>query len=282
MKRLLIICSAIFIIAGCSDKEAEVQTVEAAPEPTMTELAESNASYWGYIDYLWARNGDSFSQEGFSAYLADWIVEANATGVPYTSFGYVPAEPNENFDGVWAVAWKSKALRDEAWDKWLASDSTEKLASAHSGMITLGGEEYEDVYGFYAFRPREMSNPWNDIGPEQEPYNVDIMFCSFNDGQGFENLREVIAGDFSPWLDSYEAANPDTSYNFSIEVPSYQPDPAFDYIWKNIHRNSAQADAGNAAWTETGVAIQEKFDVVSTCQPPARFAGYSFVNDDEA
>ena len=50
MKRLLIICSAIFIIAGCSDKEAEVQTVEAAPEPTMTELAESNASYWGYID----------------------------------------------------------------------------------------------------------------------------------------------------------------------------------------------------------------------------------------
>ena len=66
MKRLLIICSAIFIIAGCSDKESEVQKVEAVPEPTMTELAESNASYWGYIDYLWAKNGDSFSQEAVS------------------------------------------------------------------------------------------------------------------------------------------------------------------------------------------------------------------------
>ena len=282
MKRLLIICSAIFVIAGCSDKEAEVQTVEAAPEPTMTELAESNASYWGYIDYLWARNGDSYSPEAFWNYTEDWIEEANATGVAYSSFGYVPAEPNENFDGIWAVSWRSKALRDEAWDKWLASGSTKKLASAHPDTITLGGDEYENVYGFYAFRPRELSNPWDDIGPEQDPYNVDIMFCSFNDGQGFENLREVIAGDFSPWLDSYEVTNPDTSYNFSIEVPSYQPDPPFDYIWKNIHRNSAQADAGNAAWVESGGDIQAKFDTIADCQPPARFAGYSFVNDDDA
>tara|TARA_B100001093_G_scaffold485457_1_gene519826 strand:+ start:88 stop:936 length:849 start_codon:yes stop_codon:yes gene_type:complete len=282
MKRLLIICAAMFLIAGCSDKETEVKVVDTKPEPTMTELAESNDSYWGYIDYLWARNGDSYSPEAFWNYTEDWIEEANATGVAYSSFGYVPAEPNENFDGIWAVSWKSKALRDEAWDKWLARGSSKKLASANPDTITLGGEEYEHVYGFYAFRPRELSNPWDDIGPEQDPYNVDIMFCNFNAGQGFENLREVIAGDFSPWLDSYEAANPDASYNFSIEVPSYQPDPAFDYIWKNIHRNSAQADAGNAAWVESGGDIQAKFDTIADCQPPARFAGYSFVNDDEA
>jgi hypothetical protein len=282
MKKLFITCLAMFAIAGCSEKEADVQSMEPAPELTMTQAAESNPSYWGYIDYLWAKNGDSFSQEGFAAYLADWVNEANRTNIPYTSFGYVPTESNENFDGVWAVSWKSKALRNQAWDNWMANGSAEKLASAHSGTLTLGGEDYENVYGFYAFRPREMSNPWNDIGPEQTPYNVDLMFCSFNDGKDFEDLRNVIVEEFSPWLDAYEAANAATSYNFSIEVPSYDPDPAFDYIWKNIHRNSDQADAGNAAWAESGGDIQDKFDSIADCQPPARFEGYSFVNEDEA
>ena len=278
MRHLTIIFSVLLIFVGCAQKETEVRVIDATPEPSMTEIAESNPAYWGYIDYLWAKNGESFSQEGFSAYLADWIDEANRTGVPYVSFGYVPTESNENFDGVWAVSWKSKALRDEAWDKWIANKSTEKLTSTHSSTINLGGENYKNVFGFYAFRPREMSNPWNDIGPNQEPYNVDIMFCSFNEGQGFEQIKEVVAAEFAPWLDDYEIANPEASYNFSIEVPSYQPDPAFDYIWKNIHRNTAQADAGNAAWAETGGEIQEKFDAIADCQPPARFAGYSFVD----
>ncbi|MFQ3263315.1 MAG: hypothetical protein ACI8W6_000632 [Porticoccaceae bacterium] len=247
----------------------------------MTELAEANPSYWGYIDYLWAENGDSFSDDGFAAYLADWIVEADALDVPYSSFGYVPSMPNENFDGIWAVAWKNKALRDEAWEKWIANGSSEKLASTHSQTLTLGGQNYENVFGFYAFRPRALSNPWDDIGPNQKPYNVDIMFCSFNDGQGYEQLRNTITNDLTPWLDAYELENPTASYNFSIEVPSYKPDPSFDYIWKNIHRNTVQADAGNAAWAATGSEIQEKFDDIANCQPPARFAGYSFVNEDD-
>ena len=220
MRHLTIIFSVLLIFVGCAQKETEVKVIDATPEPSMTEIAESNPAYWGYIDYLWAKNGESFSQEGFSAYLADWIDEANRTGVPYVSFGYVPTESNENFDGVWAVSWKSKALRDEAWDKWIANKSTEKLTSTHSSTINLGGENYKNVFGFYAFRPREMSNPWNDIGPNQEPYNVDIMFCSFNEGQGFEQIKEIVAAEFAPWLDDYEIANPEASYNFSIEVPS--------------------------------------------------------------
>jgi hypothetical protein len=282
MRRFIIICSALLTIAGCAQNRVEVKPVEAAPEPTMTEIAESNPSYWGYIDYLWAENGDSFSEEGFAAFLSDWIVEANKTGVSYTSFGYVPKESTENFDGIWAVAWKSKALRDEAWEKWIANKSAENLSENHSETITLGGEDYKNVFGFYAFRPREMSNPWNDIGPEQEPYNVDVMFCSFNEGQGADQLKSTISSEFSPWLDAYQEENPEASYNFSIEVPSYDPDPDFDYLWKNIHRNEAQANAGNAAWAETGGEIQKKFDTIATCQPPVRFAGYSFVDYDEA
>ena len=68
MKRLLIICAAMFLIAGCSDKQTEVKVVETKPEPTMTELAESNDSYWGYIDYLWTRNGDIFSRSFLELY----------------------------------------------------------------------------------------------------------------------------------------------------------------------------------------------------------------------
>jgi hypothetical protein len=279
MKKLIILFTVLLAVAGCT--ETEDQAVTADPTPSMTELAEANPSYWGYIDYLWAENGDSFSDDGFAAYLADWIVEADAIDVPYSSFGYVPSMPNENFDGLWAVAWKSKALRDEAWDKWIANGSSEKLASTHSQTLTLGGQNYENVFGFYAFRPRALSNPWDDIGPDQKPYNVDIMFCSFNDGQGYEQLRDTITNDLTPWLDAYELENPTASYNFSIEVPSYKPDPSFDYIWKNIHRNTVQADAGNAAWAATGSEIQEKFDDIANCQPPARFAGYSFVNEDD-
>jgi len=275
MKKLIVICSVLLAAAGCTQKEAQVESATTDPAPSMTQIAEASPNYWGYIDYLWAENGESFSDDAFSAYLADWVTEADATGIPYKSFGYVPAKPSENFDGIWAVAWKSKALRDEAWAKWTANGSTEKLHATHSGTIKLGGENYENVFGFYAFRPREMSNPWVSTGPEQTPYNVDILFCNFNDGQSFDQLKATVAADLSPWLDSYEKENPDASYNFSIEVPA-NAEATFDYIWKHIHRNSTQADAGNAAWAETGVEIQEKFNTVATCEPATRFAGYSF------
>ena len=271
--------SLSLLIACASEKDQSNQEVaiEENSEPTMSEVAEANPSYWGYIDYLWASNGENFTQEKFSAYVQDWRVEADATDVAYTSFGYVPVEPDERFDGVWAVSWKSKALRDQAWEKWLSKGSTEKLAEKHEDFITLGGENYEDVFGFYAFRPREMSNPWvSQTGPDQAPYNVDIRFCNFNENMGFDDLREVINSDFYPWLDNYELSNPDDSYNFSIEVPTRE-DATFDYLWKNIHKTAEQADQGNNAWIESGLDIQGKFDSVSTCEPSngfSRFAGY--------
>ena len=282
MRKLIVICSVLLATVGCAQKEATVQSPAAVQAPSMTEIAEANPTYWGYIDYLWAKNGESFSEDAFAAYLADWLTEADATNVPYNSFGYVPVTPNEDFDGVWAVAWKSKALRDEAWKNWMANESTEKLTSTHSATINLGGENYENVFGFYAFRPREMSNPWiSEIGPDQTPYNVDIQFCNFNDGQGFDQLKDVVAAEFSPWLDAYDKKHPAASYNFSIEVPA-NADATFDYIWKNIHRNTLQANEGNAAWAETGGDIQAKFDAVAVCQPPGRFAGYSFRDYEEA
>ena len=76
MKKLIILFTVLLAVAGCT--ETEDQAVTADPTPSMTELAEANPSYWGYIDYLWAENGDSFSDDGFAAYLADWIVEADA------------------------------------------------------------------------------------------------------------------------------------------------------------------------------------------------------------
>ena len=179
MRKLIVICSVLLATVGCAQKEATVQSPAAVQAPSMTEIAEANPTYWGYIDYLWAKNGESFSEDAFAAYLADWLTEADATNVPYNSFGYVPVTPNEDFDGVWAVAWKSKALRDEAWKNWMANESTEKLTS-------------------------------------------------------------------------------------------------------NIHRNTLQANEGNAAWAETGGDIQAKFDAVAVCQPPGRFAGYSFRDDEEA
>ena len=44
MRRFIIICSALLTIAGCAQDRVEVKPVEAAPEPTMTEIAESNPS----------------------------------------------------------------------------------------------------------------------------------------------------------------------------------------------------------------------------------------------
>lgn len=274
MNKLIVICSLLLATAGCTQKDAQMESAATDPAPSMTQIAEASPGYWGYIDYLWAENGESFSDDAFSTYLADWVTEADATGVSYTSFGYLPVKPNENYDGLWAVAWKSKALRDEGWAKWTSNASTEKLNTTHSGTINLGGENYENVFGFYAFRPREMSNPWVSTGPDQTPYNVDTMFCNFNDGQGFDQLKKTISTDFSPWLDSYAKANPDDSYNFSIEVPAFE-EATFDYMWKNIHRTTMQANAGNAAWTDTGGEIQAKFDAVATCEPVTRFAGYS-------
>ena len=99
MRQLTIILSVFLIFGGCAQKGADVKSADATPEPSMTAIAESNPASWGYIDYLWAKNGESFSQEGFSAYLDDWIAEANRTGVPSVSAGSVPTESHDNFCG---------------------------------------------------------------------------------------------------------------------------------------------------------------------------------------
>ena len=52
MKKLIILFTVLLAVAGCT--KTEDQAVAADPTPSMTELAEANPSYWGYIDYLWA------------------------------------------------------------------------------------------------------------------------------------------------------------------------------------------------------------------------------------
>ena len=70
--------SLSLLLACASENEPSNQEVvsEENSEPTMNEVAEANPSYWGYIDYLWARNGENFTQEKFSAYVQDWRIEA--------------------------------------------------------------------------------------------------------------------------------------------------------------------------------------------------------------
>lgn len=281
MKKLVALIPILLLLFACAQEQTETKTAEIVSTKTLTEMAESNPDYWGYIDYVWTKDGEAMSDESLAAYVIDWVKEADATGVPYNSYGYIPVEATDNYDGIWVVAWKSKALRDQAWEKWIANGSRAKLDAAHPDTIMVGGENYEDVYSFYSFRPREPAStePWAGVGTSEKPYNIDASLCSFKDGQGFDQLRDVLTNDFYPWLDTGVEEYP--GYTFSIEVPENQ-DADFDYLWKNLHPSAALADSGNADFQATGVAIQEKFDQVANCNPMTRFDGYFIKLEEEA
>jgi len=282
MKKYIVLIPILLLLFACAQEQTETKTAEIVSTKTLTEMAESNPDYWGYIDYVWVKDGEAMSEETFAAYVTDWVKEADATGVPYSSYGYVPVETTDNYDGIWVVAWKSKALRDSAWEKWTANGSRAKLDAAHPDTLVVGGDNYEDVYSFYSFRPRDPVGEWSvSTGSDQKPYNIDVTFCNFNEGQGFDQLRTVLTDDFYPWLAATEQDISADSYFFSIEIPENQ-DASYDYMWKNLHISAAEADAGSAAFQATGTAIQEKFDQVASCNPMTRFNGYFIKLEEEA
>jgi len=235
---------------------------------------ESLENYGGYIEYVWVNAGENNSPETFSGFVADWNGEMDAQGSSISAFAYLPTQENDNWDGLWVNAFPNKAARNEAWARYAEAGTEDRLASAHPGVIEPVGETYGDnAYGFYRFDPGELPTPAMSpsVGPDQTPYAVGALFCSFNDGQGWEELSAAISGSYVPWLASLEGM--ETGYAFAIEVPDFETDQ-FDYLWKNIHQTADGAAAGGAAWAETGGDVQATFDEIATCTEPSYSTAY--------
>lgn len=277
---IMLATTAIGVLAACQPvteaaDEAEA-TVDAAVEVAEVEVMdpESFDNYGGYIEYVWLKAGENNSPETFSAFVADWNAATDEAGSEMSAYAYVPMQENENWDGLWVNAFPNKAARNEAWASYEAAGTEAALAAAHPGVIEPVGETYGDnAYGFYRYDAEDL--PTNTMtastGPDQTPYAVGVLACSFNEGQSWDELGAAIETSYIPWLATLDE---DTSgYAMAIEVPDFETDQ-FDYLWKNIHQTAEGAAEGGAAWAETGAEVQAVLESIATCGEQSFSAGY--------
>jgi len=277
---ILLATTAVGVLVACQPATETAPEAEAAVD-AVVETAEAEAmdpesadSYGGYIEYVWLKSGENNSPEAFSAFVADWNAATDEAGSDMSAYAYVPMEENENWDGLWVNAFPNKAARNDAWADYAAAGTEAALAAAHPGVIEPVGETYADnAYGFYRYDVSDLptSTMTPSLGPDQTPYAVGVLACSFNEGQSWEELGALIETSYIPWLET--VASDGGGYALAIEVPDFETDQ-FDYLWKNIHETADSAAAGGAAWAESGADVQAAFEDVATCSDQSFSAGY--------
>jgi hypothetical protein len=93
-------------------------------------------------------------------------------------------------------------------------------------------------------------------------FNSNYMACSYNEGQGADELISSIDS-FDAWLDSDE--NIDAPYGFMVLAPDYETEE-FDFIWGDFHQTVENREEGTANFLAKAPNIQAAFDEVASCQ----------------
>ena len=256
------ICFIMFagFLAGCS----QPADTEGSADQTATQSS-APVEPDAYYEFLWCEFGDNYTEEARDAYFASFNEIADSmTERGLRSFGYRPRDwESEDFDALWVNRWPDKEASEQGWAEWQAKGGNATLQGKHPGVLNCGQESGVNVFGYTTYIPKDIPASFNVESP---PYHVDNLFCSFNEGQGPEQLRSFVRDQYMPFLDRYAADNPDNSYWFAIGVPDVVLENyPQDFNWINYFKNSDEASVAIANYDNNEVEIQNAMAEVVTC-----------------
>ena len=268
--------SALFLIIGliaCSPAEQPKEEVtQTAAEPESNNPPELAR----YNEYLWCKQGENFSQESLSASTKAWLAATDNAGIAnFGVYNLAPKFSDPNFDRIMLITWPDKETRDSGWETYLAQNIQASLDEQFPDVEQCGGDNWENVYGFAAYKTRDASVAWDRENTEAM---VSYRFCSYQENKEPEDLRQLVQGEFEAWLTKYEETYGASSYDFAYLAPDFDDEAvernegvplAFDYAWMDFWGNAAEAETGYSAWTETG--FQTDFDAVALCSEPQAY-----------
>ena len=267
MKRLFLFSLLAPLIVACTQPTEEAPAapepeVAAAPEPEVAAEPEPAA----YYEFLWCNFGENYSDENRDAYFADFNeIAESMTERGLGSFGYRPRDwESENFDALWVNRWPDKETSEAGWAEWKEMGGNETLQAKHPDVLMCGQEAGTNVFGFTTYIPKEIPA---SLSVENPPYHVDNLFCTFNEGKGPEDMIAYLRDHYGPFLDRYDADNPDNSYWFAIGVPDFEPaeNQQFDFNWINYFTSAEEAAAGIENYETNETGLQALMGEVVTC-----------------
>ena len=229
--------------------------------PTYSELGSENYPQKFYVEYIPCELGPDYSPEAFAQdMLPGWqslLVEVDSTIVAAYGLGYESKPEDAEEDGYWQLVWNSKEDADEGWATWAGYEKTAEWSEETSNILVCGNKE--DTFSFDAYMRRDVDS----LGEfDRTNFNSNYMACSYNEGQGADELISSIDS-FDAWLDSDE--NIDAPYGFMVLAPDYETEE-FDFIWGDFHQTVEKRAEGNANFLAKASNIQAAFDEVASCQ----------------
>ncbi len=257
MNKNIFYLTALLFVFGCSNQSSE------------TEAAESVEVESVLLEYMWCDYGPNTSPETLNALRADFNEVTNNSENPVVSaWAYIPTFETDNYDAVWLNVWSDEDSRNAGWEDW-AANSAEDFEAAHND--TLDCQE-DKVFHFTGTAGMQPGVEWSD----EPPFNADYHFCTFADGNGFDELRPVMAN-FDAWVDGREKDSMWYAWHdplFDTSGVEGSVDSGYDYMIGFYWQNNDEREAGYAAYSETD--LQSQFDEIESCQI-VEFEGYPIV-----
>ncbi len=262
---------AVFSLVACGQGSNQETTKSAAVDAPAVE--EATSSPVRYNEFVWCSNGENATEDNLVARDSFWSKSVSELGMDELRGANLKPVgwSSESFDSLTLLMWPNKEARNAGWLEYQDSGIEEKLNENFPGVETCGGIEWANVYGFDVYQPRQASNQESAEGAIAY---AGYQFCSFNEGNKAADLRKVVMGSYTKFLQEFEAEVGPTSYNFLVQIPDFDAaagerhngvPPQFDLMWTNFWSDKTEKTMGDKAWAESGASIQESFDAVMTC-----------------
>ena len=263
MKITLSLIISMLLLAGCANDETASPETAATPAASTAMISaespaeEPTAGADGavFVEYVWHKEGENFSQEALLEKVVFWnqLIDAGEYEINRANILF-PREATENYDFIWVMVWPSVAARNAGWAYWAANDEAAWL------------QEVEGVFSFdpanaYLFASATQRQP--TVPAATNVFENQFNFCTFNDGQGAAELAAYQAAHVD-FIQEYEASRGPSGYWYTMLDPTFEPPaPRPDFVWLDLW-SSAEEKADGVEYYSTS-ELAAAADATATC-----------------
>ena len=257
MRYLISVFLTFSVLAGCSS-EQPVEATSEAPETIQTiepsAIDEASDDSGLYVEYVWHKEGENFSQEALMEKVILWnqMIDAGEYEINRANLLF-PRQETEDYDFVWVMLWPSVEARNAGWAYWAANNEAE-WAEATAGVLSY---REEDAFLFRLSRERTATVP-----NTTSVYENQFSFCFYNEGKGDADFAAFQTA-HTDFVGAYETEKGPGSYAYVLLTPTFETEQTPDFVWLDLWA-SAEEKADGLAYFE-GSELQTQLDDMATC-----------------
>lgn len=263
MKITTALVLSMLLLMGCADDQAGAPKASAAPAAgtemtsaqSPAEEAIAAADDTVFVEYVWHKEGENFSQEALLEKVLYWnqLIDAGEYEISRANILF-PREATENYDFVWVMVWPSVAARNAGWAYWAANDEAAWL------------QDVEGVFSFdpanaYLFASAIQRQP--TLPAATRVFENQFNFCTFNEGQGPAQLAAYQAAHVD-FIQEYEASGGPSGYWYTMLEPTFEPAAQRpDFVWLDLWSSAEEKADGMEYFGASELAAAA--DAMATC-----------------